>query len=337
VSAQGAACTTAQLSSPDNRLFRLTGVTGSPKLTGTGQVVSYDRPTGNKVSAITRVRLVGPGSALLSSTPVTFTASQPDVGGGINVVIPTTVAAGTYHYELTLRITRDGTCTLNSVDFPVQVQNSQLCTPDSSTCLSQTSYAECGANGAFGNAIACGAGTTCTQFGSEAICSAGTSSVCSVFGQTRCSGDTGFQYCEFSNDGSGLIWKSIVSCAPGTNCQATGSGFGTSCVVPVTLSCTSGAQRCAASGNGIETCTNNVWTQTTTCTGGQSCSSTSTGPVCSLQTGGTCNPGSSRCFGADRYQQCIQSATGSWALGDPRNCPPSTSCNVYLNDYTICA
>jgi len=71
-SVNAAACTAAQLSAPDGRLFKFVGGGPGPYFTGTNQIASYDRPAGSNVASINELDIVGPATAILSNTAIPF-------------------------------------------------------------------------------------------------------------------------------------------------------------------------------------------------------------------------------------------------------------------------
>jgi hypothetical protein len=327
----GAACTAEQLSSPDKRQFRITGGGGSTYQTGTQQVVSFDRPTGNKVASVQILQIVQGGLVITpvqSGTPVGFAINAPDIGGSVQLTIPN-IAAGTWTYRLLLGISGDGTCTLDSQPFQVVVASAQ-CSTGSSQCISTEQYRTCNTGGQFDPPQTCGAGTSCVQAGSTAVCTAGSGGAPCIYGQYRCVDTKSFHICSY-NSASVLAFGDTQPCGFGTRCQDI-AGNSIQCVTDALVTCNENDLRCNAVSTASEKCVGGVWVADTTCDAGQVCNN----GICSLSSGGgSCTPGYQRCV-PNGYQVCTQKEQG-WVWGDTQQCNAALACQSYLGNYIVCA
>jgi hypothetical protein len=337
---EAATCTLAQLKGTDSHPFSITSPpAGAAFQAGTAQIVSVDHPAGSLITSSSRVDIVGPTNAVLSTLILPFVGN---VGLGIPVSLPQNLAAGSYVYRLTLNVSGGGSCTLDSNAFSVSAL-AQQCAPSTSQCTGATTRRTCNSNGQFDAEETCPVPQSCHQNGNTATCSISLPQSC-IFGTTKCvTGEQAYQYCEYVGDGSlATFYKTKVSCPTGTVCQ--NDFYAPSiagCAVSAAALCTQGQQRCSASGLAIETCNNNQWTSSQTCTGGQSCNVPvgSTTPICSLGTGqgNSCEAGTMRCVNSN-YQQCsVQSPTGQWSWGTEQPCNTGTTCTYVLGGkYTQC-
>jgi hypothetical protein len=236
-------CTSADLSGAYNQ-FRLTNDPSATFAPGTSQVVSYDHPSDSPVKGIQALDVVlcgnddGALSLLVSSgLPVSFDGDTADRAGSIQVRLPLELPAGTYHYRLTVNTATD-ICYFTSDAFNSTGQV-EVCFDGESKCLDDTGFVECAvdattlgsSNGTYtGQIQSCGAGTTCSQSGTVASCTAKSSgpvvnpgsggeggSTCIVPGGMQCLNETSWKQCVGA--GSDWTWSyETQDCPPGTSC-----------------------------------------------------------------------------------------------------------------------
>ena len=341
--ANAAACSAAQLQGDFNK-FRVTGGMGvyDP---GSNQVVSFDHPTGSPVTGLTGVTVV-PSEAntptynptINSGLPTPFSVNGPDSAGSVNLNLPVNLPTGQFRFRLALTTTT-GACTLDSSIFTSTGDDPvNQCSIGQSQCTSTTTFVSCVATGSgnvFGGVIqTCGAGTSCVQTGSVAVCSLGNPGTSCTLGNFRCIG-SGFQQCYQS--ASGNAWTDTQACATGTACQLNGNSI--SCLPGGGSSdvCVAGEKRCTSSAN-FQVCTtgplgNLVWGDDQACSAGTSCTGSG---VCSLGSPSDCTPGYMQCISSTTWRQCSADTDGGWSFGDSRDCPSGTTCGSYLGNYIIC-
>ncbi len=338
----GIACTSNQLKGDFNS-FRTTGG-GGTYAPGSNQIVSYDHPTGSPVIGITGISVVAnPGGTLYlpvinSGVPVTFVVNGPDVGGSINLRLPTNLPSGSFMYRLSLTTTT-GSCTFDSIPFTSTGTSAiNQCNIGQSQCVSSTSYQNCVStpNGnIFGGILQiCTGATTCKQVGSLAVCSLGNPSTCTL-GNFRCSG-SGFQQCY--QGANGPTWTTTLSCASGTQCQLQGNSIICIPSGKPADECTPNTKRCLSSSQ-YQTCLlgplgNYVWGNNTSCAVPTVCTGNGT---CSLSTPNDCTPGYMTCVSNTTWKSCSENVSGKWQYGSQVfYCAPGTKCTPYLTNYIIC-
>ncbi len=337
-----AACTPAQLQGDFNS-FRSTGG-GGVYGPGSSQVVSFDRPQGSPVLAVTGVTIVPNGlnspvytPVVNSGVPNTFSVNDPDESGSINLNIPVNLPSGAFVMRLALTTT-SGSCTLDSAAFTSTGGDSNLCSIGQSQCTSSSTFVNCVATpsgNVFGGTIqTCGAGTSCVQSGSQAVCSLGNPGSTCTLGVFRCVGQ-GFQQCFQS--GSVNKYTATQPCAQGTHCELQGSAILCSPDNGSNDVCSVGQQRCTSTFE-YQVCEENalgnlVWSDDLQCTSGTSCTGNG---VCSLGNPESCTPGYMRCSSSNTWQQCVQTESG-WSFNEASVCASGTTCSTYLENYITCS
>lgn len=327
-----AACTAAQLRGQFNS-FRITGG-GGTFFAGTEQVVSFDHPTGSPVNGISAITIVPSGAnspvfnpTVVSGVPVTFpNINASDFAGSIDLFLPNNLPAGAFVYRLNLTILNNGTCTLDSIPFTSLGSQSQQCTFGTSQCQSTTTFVNCTRSGTFGPSQTCPAGTSCQQTGTQAICTSGVPTQCTV-GTYQCSG-TGYKIC-FQGI-TGPTFTDVLPCGPGTSCVQIGNSISCAANAGPANECTVG--RCVSTSQ-FQSCIvgplgNNVFSTVQTCPAGTSCTGNG---ICTSGTGNTCTSGNMRCTGASTFQQCNQGT-----FGVNQSCPTGTTCAPFMNNFIIC-
>jgi len=217
-------CTAAQLKGTWSS-FSLPGG-GGTYYAGTNQVVSWNWATGSKVTAIKSVSICQGANCFspLSTTgiPVTFTASQPDQAGGINVQLPYTMQSGSSVFRVNL--TSGGKdCTIDSASFTAigGNVNGNECAFGDSLCYQGNLIVPCIEQGAgtlpniwgYGHASQCPG--TCIQNGNKATCvfGGGNPGGPCASGTMKCTSTTSFSTCNFGAYGPSQ------NCPGGTTCK----------------------------------------------------------------------------------------------------------------------
>ena len=338
------ACTPSQLQGDFNS-FRTTGGGGhfNP---GSNQIVSYDHPTGSPVTGLTSITIVpfGANSPIYdpninSGIPSPFSVNGPDVGGYVNLDLPSNLPAGSFVYRLALSTT-SGSCTLDSVPFTSTGDDIPSgCSIGQSQCKSSTTYVNCvstpGGN-VFGGVLqTCSPATSCVQSGSVAVCTFGNPGGTCTLGNFRCVG-TGFQQCFQSATGND--WTTTQACAVGTVCSLNGASITCAATDSQNGQCTLSSNRCVGTSE-FQICEigplgNTVWSTSQGCSAGTVCTGSG---QCTLGTGTGCTPGYMRCINSGTWEQCSITAEGDWAFGVSQSCAPGTTCNSYLDNYIVCS
>jgi hypothetical protein len=344
--ALAADCTGAQLRGTNGNLFRLTGGGGTYS-SGSHQVVSYDRPAGSLVSAITGLTIVpvysdSPVYAIfsLNGIPVNFGSGAADLAGSVNVQLPLDLPEGSFRFRMQVS-SSSSSCTVHSIPFTSLGDDgsSNQCSLGESRCNNLASFVSCiatsGGNIFGGDVNLCSAGTSCVQAGNRAICSSGsgTPTGC-VLGSFRCSGDTGFEQCSFNANGN-AVFGPLRQCAEGTHCvQNLGS---ITCGATPLDQCTLGQRQCTSIST-FRVCVqgpqgNLIYGSLQQCSAGTSCTGSG---LCTAGQGTMCTLGDMRCVTSDTWQQCAYTSIGGTAFGPAQLCAPGTSCESYLDDYILC-
>lgn len=341
INIHGIACTPDQLKGDFNS-FRTTGG-GGTYAPGSNQIVSYDHPTGSPVTGITGVIVVSSGGTpyspfINSGIPATFVVNGPDIGGSINLRLPTNLPAGSFVYRLALTTTT-GSCTLDSIPFTSTGSTViNQCSIGQSQCVSDKTFQNCIStpNGnIFGGALQiCGGATTCRQIGSVAVCSLGNPSTCTL-GSFRCVG-SGFQQCYQAAGGN--TWTATLSCATGTKCQLQGNSIICSPSGIPSNQCIANSRRCVSSSQ-YQICElgplgNYIWSSSTLCPAPTICTGSG---ACTLSTPNDCTPGYMTCVSGTTWKSCSENIGGRWQYGSAFECAPGTTCSTYLTNYIICS
>lgn len=332
---QAEPCTQAQLAGNFNS-FRFTGG-GGAYASGTQQVVSFDRPLGSPVVALTDldvVAVVGGTSyepTILSGIPAAYTPNGPDEGSSVSLVLPNTLGVGAYFYRATLT-SGQVFCTLDSVTFSI-VGSTPTCTDDTRRCESSSTFSIC-SNEEWSAPQNCPAGTACTGAGLCTLQSGGGGNAC-TFGKYECV-DEGLspEYTLCGYDTDGALKRIPQSCPETTVCETANDSI--SCAVGASSGeCSLTDRRCVGQ-SGFQTCIQGedggIWSEIQACGVGQTCNA----GVCGFQSpggGDDCVTGHMRCVEGDNtsFQQCDH---GTWLA--PQQCALGTLCESYMGSYVIC-
>jgi len=217
-----AVCTAAQLKGKFSS-FRLPGGGGTYEA-GTNQVVSYNWPTGSKITSIKSVAICQGVSCQtpvsVSGLPINFVSTSPDQGGGINVQLPFSIASGSYVFRVTVH-SGNVDCTVDSIPFTAVggLVNGNECNLGDSLCFNSKFLAPCVQQGAgtqpniWGFAFASECQNGCIQNGNKGTCvNNGGGQTCTA-PQMRCTSSTTFQVCDNG------AFTANMQCGAGTHCN----------------------------------------------------------------------------------------------------------------------